>query len=547
MHGLRAHENLSEDKPMFSSAIQEQLAKSGFTNLKSIWANLSTPALYEQIIQRHEGLLAHLGPIVTRTGNYTGRSPEDKFIVKESSSEAGIDWGKNNRPFSQDRYDALRKRLMAYFQGRELFVQDCYLGANPEYSLPTRVITEKAWHSLFARNMFVRELEPEKLETFRPRFTLIDAADFKAVPEEDGSHSEAFILLHFGRNEAIIGGTAYAGEIKKTMHTVMSFLLPQQNVLAMHCAANYGANRDDLALFFGLSGTGKTTLSADPERTLIGDDEHGWGESGVFNFEGGCYAKVIRLSQEEEPVIWETTRRFGTILENVALDVATRRLNLDSDEFTENTRASYPITHLLDFDRNGMGGHPRSIFFLTADAFGVLPPISLLTPAQAMFHFLSGYTAKVAGTERGVREPSATFSACFGAPFMALNPVVYAKMLGDKIEKHRANVWLVNTGWTGGSYAAGSRIKLAHTRAMVRAVLNGSLQNVTMQSDPIFGLQMPRNCPDVPEEILHPRKTWADKSAYDLAADKLAEMFRKNFEQFASEVSEDVRSAAPPG
>jgi len=526
---------------MFPQTERENLTKLGIINTKAIWWNLATPALYEQVLQRQEGVLAHLGPLVTRTGYYTGRSPEDKFLVEEPSSVDMVNWGKVNRPFSRDRYETLRKRLMAYLQGRELFVQDCYVGADPEYRLPIRVITEKAWHSLFARNMFVRELDPNKLATHQPQFTLIDAADFKANPDEDGTHSEAFILLHFGRKEAIIGGTAYAGEIKKTLLTVMTFLLPSRKVLPMHCSANYGKNRDDLALFFGLSGTGKTTLSADPERSLIGDDEHGWSDGGVFNFEGGCYAKVIGLSREQEPEIFETTRRFGTILENVAIDMATRRLDLNSDGLTENTRASYPITHIPNISRDGMGGHPKNILFLTADAFGVLPPIARLTPVQAMYHFLSGYTAKVAGTERGVKEPSATFSSCFGAPFMALSPIVYANLLREKIERHGVNVWLINTGWSGGPYGTGKRMKLPYTRAMVRAALNGMLDNVPVETDPVFGLQVPTTCPDVPSQVLQPRETWPDKGAYDEQARKLAEMFEENFKQFKGELPGDVR------
>jgi phosphoenolpyruvate carboxykinase (ATP) len=407
------------------------------------------------------------------------------------------------------------------------------------------VITEKAWHSLFARNMFVRELEPDKLLQHEPQFTLIDAAGFNANPEEDGTNSEAFVLLHLGRMEALIGGTHYAGEMKKTMLTVMTYLLPEQKVLPMHCSANYGADKNDVALFFGLSGTGKTTLSAEPERTLIGDDEHGWSGNGVFNFEGGCYAKVIRLSPEGEPEIYDTTRRFGTILENVAINSATRRLDLDSEAFTENTRASYPISHIPNATRDGVGGHPKHILFLTADAFGVLPPIARLTPAQAMYHFLSGYTAKVAGTERGIKEPQATFSACFGAPFMALNPVVYADLLGEKIAQHNAEVWLINTGWSGGPYGTGNRIKLAYTRAMVRGVVKGHLKQVSTSKDPIFGLEVPESCADVPPEVLQPRSTWQDPDAYDAQAQKLAGMFAENFKQFVEDVSDEVRAAGP--
>ncbi|MGH9335114.1 MAG: phosphoenolpyruvate carboxykinase (ATP), partial [Vicinamibacteria bacterium] len=457
-----------EQKGVFPS--QHGLDQHGIINATPWW-NLSAAALYEQAIQRQEGLVAHKGPFVVRTGQYTGRSPNDKYIVREPSSEKDI-WWDAAKPMEPEAYDRLRARLTAYLQGREVFVQDCYVGAHPEYRVPIRVVTTRAWHNLFARNMFIREHDPEKLKNHVPQFTVIDAPAFHAIPAEDGTRSEVFIALNFARREVIIGGSEYAGEIKKSIFSVMTYLLPPRDVLPMHCSANYGTDEDDLAIFFGLSGTGKTTLSADPDRILIGDDEHGWGEKGVFNFEGGCYAKVIRLSKEGEPEIYETTRTFGTILENVAIDPETRRLDLDSDAFTENTRASYPITHIPNVAREGVGGQPKNILMLTADAFGVLPPISKLAPQQAMYHFLSGYTAKVAGTERGVTEPKATFSACFGAPFMSRKPAVYAEMLGKWIAKHKVNVWLLNTGWTGGPYGVGRRMKLALTRAMVRAALS---------------------------------------------------------------------------
>ncbi|MFC1659841.1 phosphoenolpyruvate carboxykinase (ATP) [Gemmatimonadota bacterium] len=517
----------------------------GIRNANTIWWNLSTPALYEAAVQRHEGLVAHLGPLVTRTGQYTGRSPKDRFIVKEPSTEGVIHWGKVNIPFEEERYEVLRARLTAYLQGRDLFVQDCYTGADPEHRLPIRVVNETAWHNLFARNMFIQEHDPEKLAVHKPEYTILHAPGFTASPEEDGTHSEAFVLLHLGNREVIIGGTHYAGEIKKSMFSIMNFLLPQKGVLPMHCSANYGKDEDDVALFFGLSGTGKTTLSADSTRTLIGDDEHGWSDSGVFNFEGGCYAKVIRLSPEGEPEIYQTTRRFGTILENVAMDSDRRRLDLDSDALTENTRASYPIPHIPNATRQLRGGHPQNVLFLTADAFGVLPPVSKLTPAQAMYHFLSGYTAKVAGTERGVTEPMPNFSACFGAPFLPLNPVAYADLLGKKTQEHDAAVWLVNTGWSGGPYGVGSRMNLAYTRAMVRAILDGTLANVPSVADPVFGVQVPETCPDVPTEILQPRNTWEDKAAYDAQAAKLAGMFSENFKQFEGDVSAEVRGAGP--
>jgi phosphoenolpyruvate carboxykinase (ATP) len=522
---------------------QYGLAAHGIRNANTVWWNLSTPALYEQAVQRHEGLVAHLGPLVTRTGQYTGRSPKDRFIVKEPSTENTVHWGRVNVPFAPERYEVLRARLTAYLQGRDLFVQDCYTGADPDHKMPIRVINETAWHNLFARNMFIQEHDPEKLAAHDPEYTIIHAPGFLAVPEEDGTNSEAFVILHLGKREVLIGGTAYAGEIKKSMFSIMNYLLPRKGVLPMHCSANYGKSEDDVALFFGLSGT--ATLSADSTRTLIGDDEHGWSDNGVFNFEGGCYAKVIRLSPEGEPEIYQTTRRFGTILENVAMDSQRRRLDLDSDAFTENTRASYPIPHIPNATRQLRGGHPRNVLFLTADAFGVLPPVSKLSPAQAMYHFLSGYTAKVAGTERGITEPQPNFSACFGAPFLPLDPVTYADLLGEKTRKHDAQVWLVNTGWSGGPFGVGHRMELEHTRAMVRAILDGSLADVPTVEDPVFGVQVPESCPDVPSEILQPRNTWEDKDAYDAQAAKLAGMFTDNFQHFQGRVSDEVAGAGP--
>jgi phosphoenolpyruvate carboxykinase (ATP) len=411
--------------------------------------------------------------------------------------------------------------------------------------MPIRVVNETAWHNLFARNMFIQEHDPVKLANHVPEYTILHAPGFQAIPEEDGTHSEAFVILHLGRKEVIIGGTHYAGEIKKSMFSIMNFLLPQKGVLPMHCSANYGDTKDDVALFFGLSGTGKTTLSADTARTLIGDDEHGWSENGVFNFEGGCYAKVIRLSPEGEPEIYDTTRRFGTILENVEMDSGRRRLDLDSSAFTENTRASYPIPHIPNATREGRGGHPNNVVFLTADAFGVLPPVSKLTREQAMYHFLSGYTAKVAGTERGVTEPQPNFSACFGAPFLPLNPTEYAGLLGKKLDEVGADVWLVNTGWSGGPYGVGSRIDLPYTRSMIRALLDGTLSETPTRPDPVFGVHVPESCPGAPSEILQPRNTWEDKDAYDAQARKLAGMFRENFKQFNEDTAKEVREAGP--
>jgi phosphoenolpyruvate carboxykinase (ATP) len=524
---------------------QKGLETLGIRNVNTLWWNLNTPALYEHALQRHEALLAHLGPLVVRTGQYTGRSPNDKYVVREPSSEDKVWWGPQNQPFDEEKYQALRLRLTAYLQGKDLYVEDCYIGADPAWQMPIRVVTETAWHTLFVRNMFLRERDPAKLARHDPKFTVIHAPGFNADPRFDETRSEVFVLVHFGRREAIIGGTAYAGEIKKAMFTVMNYLLPTQGVLSMHCSANYGRDENDVAIFFGLSGTGKTTLSADPERTLIGDDEHGWSDDGVFNFEGGCYAKVIRLNPEAEPEIYATTRMFGTILENVAIDTRSRTLNLESDAFTENTRASYPLTHIPNASRTGRAGHPRTIIMLTCDAFGVLPPVARLSNAQAMYHFLSGYTAKVAGTERGVTEPQATFSACFGAPFMALNPSVYADLLGRKVTEHDVQAWLINTGWSGGPYGVGQRMNLPYTRAMVRAVLTGELDRAPMRKDAIFGVEVPESCPEVPPEILRPRSTWEVPEAYDEQARKLAGMFEENFKQFAADVSEEVLAAGP--
>ncbi|GIK37217.1 MAG: phosphoenolpyruvate carboxykinase [ATP] 2 [Chloroflexota bacterium] len=522
---------------------QYGLEKHGIHNVNAVYWNLSTPRLYEEAIRRREGRLAHLGPLLVRTGQHTGRSPNDKFVVREPSSADKVWWGKVNRAMEPAQFETLHRRLLAYLQGKDLFVQDCFAGADPQYRLPIRIITETAWHSLFARDMFI-QAKPEELATHTPQFTVLNAPSFHADPEVDGTHSEVFIVIHFGQKLVLIGGTQYAGEIKKSIFTILNYLLPQQHVMSMHCSANIGPG-GDVAVFFGLSGTGKTTLSADPKRTLIGDDEHGWSDRGVFNFEGGCYAKVIRLSPQAEPEIYETTRRFGTILENVAFDSDTGRLNLDDDSLTENTRAAYPISHIPNATRDGLGGHPQNIIMLTADAFGVLPPMAKLTPAQAMYHFLSGYTAKVAGTEKGVTEPQATFSTCFGAPFMVLSPTVYANLLGEKIAQHQVNVWLVNTGWSGGPYGVGQRMKIGYTRAMVHAALNGSLTDVPTVPDPIFGVAIPTACPDVPTEVLDPRQTWADPTAYDAQARKLAGMFVENFKSFADQVPDDVRAAGP--
>ena len=515
----------------------------GIHNLNDVFWNLPTAALYEHVIRRREGLLCHEGPLAVTTGHHTGRSPNDKFIVREPSSEDKVWWGKVNRPFDPAKFDALYHRLLAYLQMKDLYVQDCFAGADPAYRVPIRVLTGTAWHSLFARTMFLRP-EKGKLVDHVPEFTVIDVPQFHAVPSLDGTNSEAFIVLNLGRRLAIIGGTSYAGEIKKTMFSVMNYLMPQVKVLPMHCSANVGTG-GDVAVFFGLSGTGKTTLSADPERQLIGDDEHGWSDHGVFNFEGGCYAKVIRLSAEAEPQIYACTRRFGTVLENVTLDTETRMIDLDDDSLTENTRAAYPLPHFDGSVPNRVGDHPQNIIMLTCDAFGVMPPISKMTPAQAMYHFLSGYTARVAGTEKGMgSEPQATFSACFGAPFMTLHPTVYAEMLGERIAKHRVACWLVNTGWTGGPYGVGQRIKIAYTRAMIRAALTGQLAQAHFEQDPVFGVHIPIAVPGVPSEVLKPRGLWKDGSSYDAKARELAERFARNFENY-SDAPEEVRAAGP--
>ena len=530
------------DKP---KSKEESLKNLGLDNLGRVYWNLPTAALYEEALRRYEASLSHLGPLVVRTGQYTGRLPHDKFFVREPSSENKICWGKINRPLAADKFEALKYRLCAYLQGKDIFVEDCYAGADEDYRLPIRIISERATGALFARTMFIRELDLNKLAQHVPEFTVLHAPNFHADPEIDGTHSEAFVLLHFGKKLILIGGTAYSGEIKKSIFTVMNYLLPQKGVMAMHCSANYGSDENDVAIFFGLSGTGKTTLSADPCRTLIGDDEHGWSDRGTFNFEGGCYAKVIKLSREGEPEIYETTRRFGTLLENVSMDMRTRHVNLDDASLTENTRAAYPITHIPNMTRSGKAGHPKHVIMLTCDAFGVLPPVARLTPAQAMYHFLAGYTAKVAGTETGVTEPQAAFSPCFGAPFMALPPTVYAKLLGDKIARHKVDVWLINTGWNGGSYGEGQRIKLGFTRALVKAVLSGALQGAATQPDAVFGMAVPLSCPGVPDEIMNPRDSWKDKDAYDRKARELAAMFEKNFAENASDASAEIKQAGP--
>jgi phosphoenolpyruvate carboxykinase (ATP) len=508
-----------------------------------VYWNLNTPELYEVVARRGEGIISAHGALLVDTGEHTGRAAKDKAIVREPSSEGQVFWGEVNKEFPQEKFDRLRERMMRHAATRELFVQDTYAGADPRYRLPVRVITELAWHSLFARTMFINDDRGEA-GRHEPEFTVVNLPSFKADPAADGTRAETFILMDFARRLVLIGGTSYAGETKKSVFTILNYLLPQRGVMSMHCSANVG-ERGDVAVFFGLSGTGKTTLSADPERRLIGDDEHGWSDDGVFNFEGGCYAKVIKLSAEAEPDIYRTTRMFGTVMENVVFDPQTRVPDLDDASRTENTRAAYPLTSIPNIVPEGYAGHPSNIIMLTADAFGVLPPVARLTPEQAMYHFLSGYTAKVAGTERGVTEPQATFSTCFGAPFMVLHPGVYADLLGKKIQEHGADCWLVNTGWSGGPYGEGSRMKIRHTRAMIRAILNGSLARVETRPDPVFGVHVPASCPDVPPEVLEPRGTWKDAARYDERAQDLARRFNENFRKYEAGVSPGVRAAAP--
>jgi phosphoenolpyruvate carboxykinase (ATP) len=517
----------------------------GIMHPRNVYWNLPAPALYEEAVRRGEGMVSHLGPLVVNTGKYTGRSPNDKFVVSEPSSKDHVWWGSINRPVAEEAFDRLHKRVLAFLQGKDLFVQDCFAGADPIYRKPIRVISEFAWHSLFARNMFIRP-DWSKVGQHVPEYTLIAAPNFQAVPAVDGTRSEAFIYLNFGKKLVLIGGTSYAGELKKSVFTILNYCLPLENVFSMHCSANVGAD-GDVALFFGLSGTGKTTLSTDAARKLIGDDEHGWSDRGVFNFEGGCYAKVIRLSATAEPEIYQTTRRFGTVLENVVFNPVTRRLDLDDESLTENTRGCYPLNQIDNSEPSGMAGHPKNVIMLTADAFGVMPPVSKLTPEQAMYHFLSGYTAKLAGTERGVKEPQATFSTCFGAPFMVLQPSVYANLLKEKINKHKVACWLVNTGWGGGPVGVGKRISIAHTRAIINAILKGRLHGVGTRPDPIFGLHIPESCDGVPTEILTPRGTWKNPAEYDAQARNLAKLFEKNFETFSPTVSLEVCASGPRG
>ena len=529
-----------------TAVLAEHLASTlGLDKLQNIYWDQSSPVLYEQALNRSEGKISADGVFVAYTGTFTGRAPNDKFIVDEPGSHDKVWWGKVNKAISEENFNRVLADAVQFLAGKEVFVQDLLAGASEADELPVRIITQYAWHALFARNMFIRPDDLGRtLAVDEPKFTVLHVPDMQADPELHGTNSGAFVLLNLSRGLVVIGGTHYAGEIKKSIFSVLNYLLPQRGIMSMHASANVG-EAGDVAILFGLSGTGKTTLSADPNRALIGDDEHGWSDNGVFNLEGGCYAKVINLSAEQEPMIYQTTKTFGTVLENVVMDEHTRLLNLDDNSITENTRASYPITQMPNALYPGKAGHPKHIIMLTCDAFGVLPPISKLTTEQAMYHFISGYTAKVAGTEKGVTEPTATFSTCFGAPFMALHPSVYADLLGKKINEHGVSCWLVNTGWTGGGYGVGKRMNIHHTRRMVNAALNGELDKVETRVDPIFGLNIPVSCPDVPANVLDPSSTWSDKGAYEDKAIQLATSFHKNFAAYSDGVSAEILAAAP--
>jgi len=521
------------------------LANHGLTNLHTAYWNLPTEALYEEILFRGEAQISRYGPLVVNTGKFTARAASDKYIVREPSTEGNIWWGPYNRPFSSDQFAALYDRLQGFLQGRDVFIQDCYGGSDPNYRIPVRIITEYAWHSLFARNMFIKPANREDYRRHVPEFTVIAVPSFNAYPQIDQTSTETFIIINFDQRLCIIGNTGYGGEIKKSIFTLLNYLLPLEGVLSMHCSANIG-KKGDTALFFGLSGTGKTTLSADPNRGLIGDDEHGWSDEGVFNCEDGCYAKVIGLSPTAEPEIYACTERFGTILENIVYDPVTRLIDLNDDELTENTRASYPLNFIENAIPSKMGGHPKNIIFLTCDASGVMPPIARLTPDQAIYHFISGYTAKVGGTEIGLgQEPEITFSACFGAPFMVLNPYFYADLLKRKIIRYKVNCWLVNTGWVGGTYGIGKRISIRYTRDLLNAALEGNLDDVQYYEDPVFGFQVPKNCPNVPDSVLFPASSWSSQEEYLKKYRSLASRFIDNFKKFKEDCPIAVISAGP--
>ncbi len=521
------------------------LANHGFTNLRKVYWNLPSEALYEEIAFRGEGTIARHGPLVVNTGKHTARSANDKFIVREADTEGHIWWGEYNRPFSTEKFNDLLNRMQGFMQGRDVFVQDCFAGADPNYRMPVRIVCELAWHALFARNMFILPATNDEYRRHMPEFTVVCIPSFKGVPTIDGTSSETFIVLNFAQRLCIIGNTQYAGEIKKSVFTVLNYLLPLNGIMPMHCSANIG-KQNDTAIFFGLSGTGKTTLSADPKRGLIGDDEHGWSDEGVFNFEGGCYAKVIRLSSSAEPEIYSTTQRFGTILENVVFDPVTRLIDLDDESITENTRASYPLDFIGNAVPEKMGGQPKNIVFLTCDASGVLPPLARLTPEQAMYQFISGYTSKIAGTEVGLgKEPEMTFSACFGAPFMVHTPAFYAELLRRKITKHGVHCWLVNTGWIGGPFGVGKRISIGYTRTLLNAALDGSLAKVTFVKDPVFGFEIPTSCDGVPASILNPAESWPSKKEHQEKYKELAARFVENFKKYADDSPPEVLKAGP--
>ncbi len=522
---------------------EQTLEANGWTGVDRVHYNLAEPALVEASVRRDEGALGIGGTLLVNTGKHTGRSPKDKFVVREASVEPHI-WWDNNAPLAPEHFDRLLADMRAHIEGGELFVQDLYAGADPAYRLNVRVMTELAWHGLFIRHL-LRRPEADELPSYVPGFTILNCPSFRADPDRHGVRSETVIAISFERRLILIGGTAYAGENKKSVFSVLNYLLPEQGVMPMHCSANHGPDdEDDVALFFGLSGTGKTTLSADPDRKLIGDDEHGWSERGAFNFEGGCYAKTINLSPKAEPQIYATTSRFATVIENMVFDEATRVIDFADDSLTANTRCAYPLEAISNASPTGQAGHPRHVIMLTCDAFGVLPPIARLTPAQAMYHFLSGFTAKVAGTERGVTEPQPTFSTCFGAPFMPRRPEVYGEMLRAKIAEHDATCWLVNTGWTGGAYGTGTRMPIAATRALLTAALDGSLARGAFRRDENFGFEVPVSVEGVEDRLLDPRSTWSDPDAYDAQAERLVRMFAENFAQYEAHVSDDVRAAA---
>ncbi|WP_343080142.1 phosphoenolpyruvate carboxykinase [Ostreiculturibacter nitratireducens] len=520
-----------------------RLEDQGITGLGAIYYNLMEPALLEQALIRDEGTLGKGGALLVTTGKHTGRSPKDKFVVRTSSVEDNI-WWENNAPMAPDAFDRLHADMLAHMKGGRFYVQDLYAGADPEHRLDVRVVTELAWHSLFIRHL-LRRPSREELTDFVPEFTIINCPSFTANPERHGCRSETVIALNFDKRLILIGGTAYAGENKKAVFTLLNYILPGKGVMAMHCSANHAiGNPVDTAVFFGLSGTGKTTLSADPARTLIGDDEHGWSDRGTFNFEGGCYAKTIHLSPEAEPEIHATTTKFASVVENMVFDPETRELDFSDDSLTANMRCAYPLEYISNASENALGGHPKNIVMLTCDAFGVLPPIARLTPAQAMYHFLSGFTSKVAGTEQGVTEPQPTFSTCFGAPFMPRRPEVYGKLLQEKIAKTGATCWLVNTGWTGGAYGKGARMPIRSTRILLTAALDGSLKNAKFRKDPNFGFEVPVSVPEVADVLLDPRRTWEDEAAYDVQAAKLVKMFADNFAQYVPYIDADVQAAA---